>query len=889
MNIVTLARLSRHGRFLCVLGIIFISGWIGTAPSRANQVGAVGQSSALGVARSSDNAEDWTAISRRLSAAGVDYRAIEWQQFDDPTDLAGIAVLFLPNIEHFNARQVIALETWVSEGGRLVVSGAIGTRSSLGVRRALRSLLGAYWAVPLDQSTSLQILGCRSQRLCDNDRAWVPTRATAGTAEGGVLIPTNLRSETVAVWETTGSSPAVVATDRVTFFGWQWGTGNAQAEAFDAAWLQATLDRYGQLPDTAPVVPIAIGGSTPASDPVDATPPQAQGVTDELTNPAEQTAAPGLRVEPGRRPIKNIEALTMRQELSELLGRVESALLAANAANRPINLAATGDGGEEADKRVPQSEGNDDARKAIAMARRVLQEFPEWVKNGDYAKARSDWLQARQLLWQHYPIDRDRAQPEIRAIWLDRGTIVAAGSKRELAKVFDRLASAGINTVFFETVNAGYPIYPSQVAPRQNPLTRHWDPLAAAVELAHERNMELHAWIWTFAVGNQRHNTLLGQPADYPGPVLATHPEWGNYDNQGRLRHLNSGKTFLDPANSQARRYVLRLIEEIATRYDVDGLQLDYIRYPFQDPSAERTYGYGQMARSLFEQRTGVDPTEISPRDRQLWKEWTAFRTHQVDSFVAEVSRLLRRTNPRLILSAAVFPQSEHDRIHKIQQHWEVWARQGYLDLIVPMTYALDTNRLQKLAQPLVTELPAEGTLIVPSVKLLDLSEVVAIDQIQAVRDLPTGGYALFAAEMLGDRLHGIFNRTQTPDANQPIPYRQPFETAAARYKALQREWSFLLEREQLWMGDAQREAWRSGAIALSEALDRLAANPSRQGLKSARDRLVAFEAQFDEWMRLHALQNSYQVQTWKHRLHTLDTLLHYGDRAVFARGIGEG
>ena len=58
-------------------------------------------------------------------------------------------------------------------------------------------------------------------------------------------------------------------------------------------------------------------------------------------------------------------------------------------------------------------------------------------------------MQARRKLWDYYPTDRPLAQPEIRAMWLDRGTIVKAKSEADLAKVFDRLAEAGINTVFW--------------------------------------------------------------------------------------------------------------------------------------------------------------------------------------------------------------------------------------------------------------------------------------------------------------------------------------------------------------------------------------------------------------------------------------------------------
>ena len=71
------------------------------------------------------------------------------------------------------------------------------------------------------------------------------------------------------------------------------------------------------------------------------------------------------------------------------------------------------------------------------------------------------------------------------------------------------------------------------------------------------------------------------------------------------------------------------------------------------------------------------------------------------------------------------------------------------MDLIVPMTYALDTNRLQRITQPLAKEKMLGSALISPSVKLLTLPEVVAIDQIQALRDLPTGGYAIFAVESI--------------------------------------------------------------------------------------------------------------------------------------------
>ena len=510
------------------------------------------------------------------------------------------------------------------------------------------------------------------------------------------------------------------------------------------------------------------------------------------------------------------------------------------------------------------------------------------VNQQNWAAARQQWLEARQKLWENYPIDGQRAGAEIRAVWLDRGSIVQAGSEAGLAKIFDQLARAGINTVFFETVNAGYPIYPTRVAPQQNPLTRGWDPLASAVKLARERGMELHAWLWTFATANQRHNTLVNQPASYLGPVLTAHPDWANRDSRGRVWHELDGKAYLDPANREVRSYLLRLVGEIVYNYDVDGIQLDYIRYPFQDPNRNFNFGYGSAGREQFRQLTGVDPISVSPKNSQLWQQWVNFRVEQVNTMVREVSQLLRQQYPDTILSVAVFPHPEHDRIRKIQQHWETWAQQNYVDLVVPMTYSLDTNRLQRITQPLTHSDRLGATLIVPSVKLLNIPEIVAIDQIQALRDLPTGGYSIFAVETIGHHLQGFFSRTQgCADGgcrSTAIPYRQPFVAAADRYTALKREWSFLLANDRLWIRDPQLRALGEQASELAEALNQLASNPTPGNLNAAQRLLNDFERQFQRSMRLQALERSYQVESWENRLAGLKMLLRYGERVVLNR-----
>ena len=625
-----------------------------------------------------------------------------------------------------------------------------------------------------------------------------------------------------------------------------------------------------------------------------------------LVDPTSRVFSPTLEVEPGDRPIARLQSIAMRQEIKDLLGRVESARLAANAANSSTDLRVTGNAaaGERSDGSDPRIAGTKGAagqiardraastelEAAIAAARQLLEDWPQLIAQRNYATARQQWLQVRQALWDSYPLDRPLAQPEIRALWLDRGSIVRAGSKQGLARIFDRLEGTGINTVFFETINAGYPIYPSQVAFQQNPLIKGWDPLKAAIELAHERQIELHAWMWTFAVSNPRHNTLVGLSANYPGPVLAVHPDWAGTDRRGYPIHGGSGKRFLDPANPEARRYLLQLIDEITTNYDVDGLQLDYIRYPFQDPSAGYAFGYGPAARQQFQDLTGVDPLSIAPRDRDLWQEWTQFRTEKINTFVAEVAQLARQKRPNIILSAAVFPFPEYRRIHRLQQHWEAWSRNGDIDLVLPMTYGFDTNGFQRVVRPLL-ETPDPGTaLLSPAIRLLDMPDILAVDQVQAMRDLATSGYGLFAFENLNDNLHNIFSNTQgttTGSTQDPIPYRQPFLAASARYAALQREWSYLLAQNQLQLRRSELEDWRNQAETVEQSLKQLAANPSAANFSKARTALNAFQAKFKHWMQLQAIENAYQVESWKNRLGVLSNLLQYGERTVLQKNIG--
>jgi len=859
----------------------------------------------ISVVQSRENASQWKGITTRLEESGVNYCVISLDSVVNTGDWGNRTVLFLPNVEKLTPSQAISLEEWVSKGGRVIASGPVGSLSAPGVRRLIKNILGGYWGFSLDKPQKIQPSQDKLQR-------WANKKNLIGEVRGGVVVP-NSANQAAALWESKeNNSAAVLATSRSTFFGWRWGVDSAANANLDSAWLSAALKRHTNSPNAAKTIP---GAASECSTSVVAQKPATNSTNSVISptgtspnfTPFKITAATSnkpapnvnfrrsdklsdeaidnlqdkvrLDVKPGsRKPISRRETLALQQELLKLIGRVESANLA---------VAAINNGTQTAQAQIAKFASSQPGvltlsnQQVVSQAKEVVQRLPQLVAKRKYAEARKQWSVAKNSLWNQFPTKKRFAQPEIRAIWLDRGTIVKARSEQGLAKVFDRLSQAGINTVFFETVNAGYTVYPSKVAPQQNPLTRNWDPLKSAVKLAHDRGMELHAWVWVFAAGNQRHNKILGINPNYPGPVLAAHPDWAGYDRRGKMIPQGQNKPFFDPANPQLRQYLLNQYEEIVTRYDVDGLHLDYIRYPFQDHERNRSYGYGKAARTLFKERYGVDPKKISPRQRNIWQKWTAFRTQQIDSFVAQVSHKMRQKKSDLIMSVAVFPLPEQERIKKLQQHWEVWAKRGDIDLIVPMTYALDTPTFSRLAQPWIVSKKLGSTLLVPGIRLLNLPTLGAFDQLQLIRDLPVGGYALFAAENLqNQQLQQVFSNTQGNKVkDEPIPYRQPYKTAALRYASLQKEWEFVLQNNQLKMSASRISEFNTQAEVLQSALNQLAESSSPANLQTAKASLTRFQSQFRVLVRQHALNNPYQTRVWENRLSMIERLIKFGER----------
>ena len=364
---------------------------------------------------------------------------------------------------------------------------------------------------------------------------------------------------------------------------------------------------------------------------------------------------------------------------------------------------------------------------------------------------------------------------QIHGVWFDRGSMVSLGNAESLKIRLSQLARAGMTDIFVETINAGFPVYPNSIMqPVQNPLIKDWDPLATAVQEGHALGLRVHAWVWCFAVGNTRHNRIMGWSSEEKGPVLslARLKTQELLMNDGSSVPKGQHEYWLDPASYDAQQFLVDWYTEIVDRYAVDGLQLDYIRYPFQ--STTQRAGYNPLSLYNFYQATGLRPT---PENQDLFDKW---KIENVSRFVAKVNKTLKSKKPDLILSAAVFALPTQERLKAIQQDWETWSKRGWIDWLIPMAYTENTVAFNQQITRMKQSLKPTRILLVSGVGLNKLEGAQRIERSEQLHKNGLSGWTWFANAHLDANTLSVL-----PLTTQQIPYGGKYLTSTGKALAL--------------------------------------------------------------------------------------------------------
>jgi len=251
----------------------------------------------------------------------------------------------------------------------------------------------------------------------------------------------------------------------------------------------------------------------------------------------------------------------------------------------------------------------------------------------------------------------------------------------QIQKALDAYAQAGINTVILLVKDTRGHVYYKSAIGVSDPAW-NYDCLDVWLREARKRNIAVHAWFCVFHEGAMR-----GQTRE--------HLDWFVTNRHGEITGV------LNPALPQARQYELSLMVEVATRYPVDWIHLDYIRFP--SSPAELYFSYDAQTRKLFKEYSGWDPLEVKAQDSGniIWNEWLEWNRDQVTQFVRELRESLKSTGRSVRISAAVFPNGDNARV-LIGQDWPKWAELGLVDMLCPMLYTNHAGFFEKLVRQAV-------------------------------------------------------------------------------------------------------------------------------------------------------------------------------------------
>lgn len=269
-------------------------------------------------------------------------------------------------------------------------------------------------------------------------------------------------------------------------------------------------------------------------------------------------------------------------------------------------------------------------------------------------------------------------ESEARAVWVTRWDYK---TKDDVIDIIKNAADSNFNMVLFQVRGNANAFYPSNYEPWAEELGGSdpgFDPLAVAIAEAHKRDVELHAYVNVYPAWKGTDLPLA------PTQIFNLHPEWICMGKSGRRIGLNEHYVYLSPGIPEAKDHIYNVFMDIVSRYAIDGLHLDYVRYPERDLNGfVDEYSYDAQSLERFRKRYLKSPEEAP-------EEWANWRREQVTDLVRRVFFGMKRIRPNAKLSASVWGdyQDGHDNYYQESQEW---LKEGTIDFVTPMIYTTDT------------------------------------------------------------------------------------------------------------------------------------------------------------------------------------------------------
>lgn len=271
-------------------------------------------------------------------------------------------------------------------------------------------------------------------------------------------------------------------------------------------------------------------------------------------------------------------------------------------------------------------------------------------------------------------------------------------SKARIRTILDNVKKANMNAVLWQVRQGGVAYYNSSYEPwgpySNGPYPDNYDVFEYAVQEAHSRGLEIHAWFNVFAASHTD-----------PGTPAGDHPEWICRDQSGSAM---TSSIALSPGLEAVREYTKNVAMEVVRNYDIDGFHMDYIRWNEYYSSA-----LSQKVDTRTDQEQLLDqvppPAEIErinqnqgtrylydvnhtysagvPSGYGSWEEW--WRA-SVTEFVKTLHDSIQAEKPWVRLSPAALGRyrwGPWQGYGSVYQDAALWFNEGYIEQLTPMHY----------------------------------------------------------------------------------------------------------------------------------------------------------------------------------------------------------
>ena len=285
-------------------------------------------------------------------------------------------------------------------------------------------------------------------------------------------------------------------------------------------------------------------------------------------------------------------------------------------------------------------------------------------------------------------LEKHLPKSSFKGVWVTNVGSDALKSEANIKELVSNCKKHQINHLFVVVWNKGVTQYPSDVLNKyigikQEQMLSHFDPLEFLIEVAHQKGIKVHAWFeFGFSFAYEDPKSLW----------IEKYPDWLGRDLEGKILKKNNFMWW-NALHPGPQKFLLELIEEVVTKYDVDGIQGDD-----RLPAMPSEGGYDPYTLSLFQKEFNTSPP---PNHKE--ENWISWRSNQLSEFAKKVYQKVKYISPKTQVSWApsIYPWSKQEYL----QSWPDWIIGDYADFIVPQFYRYQLDDYSRIIDQLETQL----------------------------------------------------------------------------------------------------------------------------------------------------------------------------------------